>query len=193
MESWDKLDQTAWKPAEATRKRLFATMQYGVHGPCGNFKTATGGKGGTISGYQPICKPPSPPSPHPHPHPSHHHACVNASETDVVDMSSTQGWTCGNLLSSPADVADYFWWLLGPPSESNATALLTPESMKELLTFKTENYFGRNKTCPNYSCFGYGLGMMNFTSMDWGKMRSIINVWYSSRNGSESNCQWQLP
>lgn len=134
--SWDKLDQRAWQPDA----QLFKTMQYGVHGPCGKFATATRGTGGgSISGYQPICKPQPPPPPHrPPPPPRHHHPCVQPNQTDVVDMSSTQGWTCGNLMSTPTDVAEFFWHLLGPPSESKETAFLTPASMKEMLTFKTE-------------------------------------------------------
>ena len=143
---------------------MFDTMRYAVHGPCAEFRNAAGAKGGAIHGYQPICSPPPPPSPpHPGPHRHHDHRCVPANETDVYTMSCTQGWTCGNLVSTPQDVANFFFELLGPRSQTPA-ALLEPALLDEMLTFKLHNYFSYNLT-QTHGEFGYGLGMMNFTSM----------------------------
>jgi hypothetical protein len=80
----------------------------------------------------------------------------------VYDLSCLQGWTCGNLVAPTTSIADFFWSLLGPPSRDSSTALLRPESIKDILTFKLGTYLGKTGE------FGYGLGMMNFTSMNWG-------------------------
>merc|ERR1712178_538942 len=81
---------------------------------------------------------------------------------DVYTLSCLQGWTCGNLVAPTLSVAEFFWALLGPPSKDASTALLTPESMQEMLSFRTDLYLGKAHE------FGYGLGLMNFTSMNWG-------------------------
>ena len=56
------------------------------------------------------------------------------SEQDVADMSSTQGWTCGNLMSPVSDVAAFYWALLGP--ERARAKLLDEQSLQEMLTFR---------------------------------------------------------
>lgn len=83
-------------------------------------------------------------------------------DLDVYSLSCLQGWTCGNLVAPTISVADFFWTLLGPPSADSTAALLQSDSINEILSFKLGPYLG------NTDPFGYGLGMMNFTSMNWG-------------------------
>jgi len=90
------------------------------------------------------------------------HVIMSQKDLDVYDMSCLQGWTCGNLISPTISVAEFFWMLLGPPSKDPSTALLRPESVQDMLSFRLGTYLGRAGE------FGYGLGLMNFTSMNWG-------------------------
>lgn len=139
--SWDRFDQRSWIPASSSSS--FPNMYYPVHGQCRNFTSATGTDNhSTMHGYQTNWG-------------------LSWNESDVYDMSCTQGWTCGNLVAPTADVAEFFWTLLGPPSQG-ANAMLKESTLKEMLTFKSDTYFDSS------TFFGYGLGMMNFTSMDWG-------------------------
>ena len=142
--NWDMLDQRAWHGGSE-----FTGMFYGVHGPMQNFSTATGRVSGSVSGYQ---------------YARYHHQLPSA-QADVSNMSSTQGWTCGNLVTTPAQVAAFFWDLLGP-----GQTLLMPSTLQQMLQFYSCQYFGGNGTCNKNArgSFGYGLGLMNFTSMDWG-------------------------
>ena len=75
--------------------------------------------------------------------------CVNANESDVRNMSSTQGWTCGNLVTTVDQVALYFWTLLG----LDGGGLLSPAMLKgEMLKFESCVYFGgKNDTCTRNS------------------------------------------
>ena len=134
-ENWDAVDQRTWIPTDhPARSALFDGMGFAVHGPVGNFTTATDATGDVqaISGYQPLC------------HEVAGRACrrgVNSTnESDVRSMSSTQGWTCGNMMAPPRAVASFFYELLGPPSRE-PNPILSPESLQQMLTFKTGSYF----------------------------------------------------
>eukprot|EP00040_Diaphanoeca_grandis_P024939 m.137793 g.137793 ORF g.137793 m.137793 type:complete len:447 (-) comp29948_c2_seq1:12-1352(-) len=146
--NWDTLDQTSWMPSDNGNE--FNQMYYGVHGELKHFFDANKRTSSSIHGFQPM---------------SRFHN-LTANESDVINMSSTQGWTCGNLVAPPRDIASYFWRLLGPPSVGD-TALLSAKTQREMLTFRVQQYFPSRSTALNAS-FGYGLGMMNFTSMTWG-------------------------
>ena len=125
----------------------------GLHGELHNFTDAKGRRNSSIHGYQKACTAPIGPDTDP---------CAPANETNVYTMSATQGWTCGNLISSPRDVATFFWELLGPPSTGD-DPLLSAAMLEQMLSFKEAQYFDALS-----GVWGYGLGMMNFTSMNWG-------------------------
>jgi len=158
VDDWDQLDQTMWRKGHNIPG--ISDMKYAVHGPIGNFTTATGDGGTAVSGYQTVCRS------HRQEHGGRCLPVSMADDADVENMSSTQGWTCGNLMAPVSDVAAFYWGLLGPTQ--NKERLLSEASLNEMLTFRTENYFGRNRSATGPGSFGYGLGMMNFTSMDWG-------------------------
>ena len=66
------------------------------------------------------------------------------------------------MVSTPADVANFFWSLLGPRAD-----LLSPKMLAEMRSFLVHPYL--DQYGPNAGQFGYGLGLMNFTSMvPWG-------------------------
>jgi hypothetical protein len=50
-------------------------------------------------------------------------------------MSSTQGWTCGNLIAHPRSIASFYYELLGPPS-TQPDPILSPSSLEQMLSFK---------------------------------------------------------
>ena len=88
-------------------------MIYAVHGECSGFRSSSGQLGRSTHGFQKPCKGRVPTDP------QSHESCVqNASDVDVINMSCTQGWTCGNLVSRPADIAEFFWQLLGPQRQT---------------------------------------------------------------------------
>ena len=163
---WDRLDQASWMASPVDRRADFGTTLFAAHGLLENFTTAVAGqRGASVHGYQPVCRQPPPPPPHPQPP----HAplrsesqCVWPNQSDVHNMSSSQGWTCGNMVAAPRDVARFFWELLGPPSANASSALLAPPALAAMRTFVPGPYFGARHP------FGYGLGLMNFTSMNWG-------------------------
>ena len=131
--AWDRLDQRRWIPPALP----LDSVRYAVHGPCRNFSTATGRRAGSVPGYQPVC-------------PRHRHACVTAAQSDVSSMSSTQGWTCGNLAARPLDVARFFWALLAPNASQ---PLLTKASLDEMMRTRWAPFLGRSTP------FAYGLGV----------------------------------
>lgn len=145
---WDGFDQRSWIPPLSPHSS-FQDMYYPIHGCCSNFSSADPRrKGRTMHGYQKgkyVEKGIVP----------------NQEDLDVDSMSCLQGWTCGNLVAPTMSVADFFWALLGPPSTDATSALLHTDSVKEMLAFQPGPYLGD-------TVFGYGLGMMNFTSMNWG-------------------------
>eukprot|EP00039_Didymoeca_costata_P002660 m.61787 g.61787 ORF g.61787 m.61787 type:complete len:442 (+) comp11447_c0_seq1:116-1441(+) len=149
LKRYDELDQTRWFRNNTYAEQFLDDLMFADHGLLSNFSAShKPRRGSTISGYQPVCDL------------SRHfeHRCVNTSmESDVISMSSLQGWTCGNLIAPVSVVADFFWLLLGKK------AILREESLQEMLTFKQGDYFGYRP--PSW---GYGLGMMNFTNMTWG-------------------------
>lgn len=67
--------------------------------------------------------------------------------------ASSLGWTCGNMVARPIEVARFFWDLLGPVSRIvNATTLA---AMKPVRPFNSHWHNGS----PNYK---YGAGLMWF-------------------------------
>lgn len=156
--NWDNYDQSSWIPKSplASIPSSFHEMYYPVHGPCYNFSLARSGRSllstrrnATMHGFQRATY-------------VEKGVVPDRAGLDVQTLSCLQGWTCGNLVAPTISVADFFYVLLGPPSRDPRTALLRPESIRELLSFELGTYLG------NTNEFGYGLGMMNFTSMDWG-------------------------
>ena len=79
---------------------------------------------------------------------------------DTFDLSCTQGWTCGNVVTTTRDVARFFWQLLGPPSEHGS--LLSPASLRQMQAWQLTEFSPRS----TYQ-FSYGLGLMNFNTMPW--------------------------
>jgi hypothetical protein len=88
---WDKMDQTEWMrgPSNSSSSSnnsdkygIKYAIKYAIHHKCKAFDTSSGAHGSAIHGYQGVCRPSS--------H-HHHHDCVNASTTDVYNMSCTQG------------------------------------------------------------------------------------------------------
>ena len=162
--NWDKLNQGSWMDVVPSSMRekapggSFNKMYYGVHGPLSAFTTAVENQGmhTTLHGYQYVGLGPAV------------YGCNTSSDLtykscaalDVYTMSSTQGWTCGNLMTTPTSVVDFFWALLGPYRQRYN--LLSDASFAALLDFKIQAYFSDGPP------FGYGLGVMNFTSMSWG-------------------------
>jgi CubicO group peptidase (beta-lactamase class C family) len=156
--NWDVLDQRQWteqvprQMPEVQPGGSFDGMYYGMHGPYSGFTTAAASQGthSTVHGYQPALR---------------DSKCTTFSgcaALDVFDISATGGWTCGNLVSTPTSAADFFWALLGP--ERTKYALLNDKSYAEFLAWKKYAYFSDY----GMPAFGYGLGVMDFTSMDWG-------------------------
>jgi hypothetical protein len=153
MEGWDKVDQRDWIPESyqtSYPNSSFNDIYYPVHGACSNFTSARPGReNSTMHGFQQdkfIKKGIVP----------------DEDALDVISMSCLQGWTCGNLVAPTISIADFFWTLLGPPSLDPSTRLLRPDTLEEMLSFRNGTYLGEANP------FGYGLGMMNFTSMNWG-------------------------
>ena len=141
---WDRMNQREWVPNSTGN--AFESMRFGIHGKCRNFSGSNGKyDGSTISGYQ--------------------GRSYTWRNVDVRNLSVTQGWTCGNLVARPLDVAHFFWSLLGPGRQS--TPLMSNAALSEMLDFQHGPYFdGQGE-------FSYGLGLMNFSTMlDWGFNRS---------------------
>ena len=137
-------------------------LRFAVHGLVENFTTASkGASGHGISGYQPVC---------PDPEEGYRRCVMYTNQSDVRTMSSTQGWTCGNLMAPPRAVASFFYELLGPPS-TGPNPLLSPESLRQMLTFKEQGYFGHRDV------FGYGLGMVSTKTYSLiPSLRSLCNI-----------------
>lgn len=77
---------------------------------------------------------------------------------DVYDVSCTNGWTCGNLISNAADAAVFIRALLG-----DGERIITKQSRKEMLKFKK---FDKSKAWA----YGmpYGLGIMDLGAFNAG-------------------------
>lgn len=89
-----------------------------------------------------------------------HRDPANASTwVDVFGLSCTQGWTCGNLVATPRAVAEFFYLLLGE------RRLLSNRSLEAMQEWKP-TAFAKSQT--HAGSFQYGLGLMDFNSMDWG-------------------------
>merc|ERR1711920_969841 len=60
-------------------------------------------------------------------------------QTTIYDQNpSILGWTCGNMVASPRDVAKFFYELLDDTIEHDRTSqLLTDASRKEMVNFHT--------------------------------------------------------
>ena len=151
---WDQLDQTAWTHGRSDFKETY----YGVHGPCINFTDAQKRRSGVVSGYQPVCDSPF--------HPGRGDCVDFANQSNILHMSCTQGWTCGNLATTVSQVAAFFWQLLSPASGHR---ILNATTLAHMLAFEKCSYFRHPKgklncakTGDNSSrVWGYGLGLMN--------------------------------
>ena len=75
----------------------------------------------------------------------------------ISTLSVIHIYAGGNMVAQPIDVAEFFWQLLGTKT------LLRGSLLSEMLTFREEMYL------HSAGVSGYGLGVMNFTSMlPWG-------------------------
>ena len=139
---WDVLDQAAALVRPGVPAGSFAATRFPVHGRCSAFETATRRTGHTsVHGYE------------------NPRATSGLGAVDTSGLSCTQGWTCGNAVSTPREVARFFWLLLGPPR-----ALLSPASLRQMMTWQPTQF----RPSPSKGNFSYGLGLMDFNSMDWG-------------------------
>ena len=95
----------------------------------------------------------------------------------------------GNLETSANVVSDFFYALLGP--ERHKYGILKDETLATMLDFKTGAYFGRNRSDAAPGAFGYGVGMMNFTSMNWGFANHGLYYGHNGRNSARTtpSCQ----
>eukprot|EP00928_Gymnodinium_smaydae_P072992 TRINITY_DN56265_c0_g1_i1.p1 TRINITY_DN56265_c0_g1~~TRINITY_DN56265_c0_g1_i1.p1 ORF type:complete len:417 (+),score=74.28 TRINITY_DN56265_c0_g1_i1:93-1343(+) len=80
---------------------------------------------------------------------------------DVSNMSCTNGWTCGNLLSNGGDAAVFVRALLGKGDQ-----VLSSKMQKEMLTFKPLSQ-GWGKGIP------YGLGLMDMSKKVKGQVGEV--------------------
>merc|ERR1711972_810684 len=82
-------------------------------------------------------------------------SCTACKPADVSNMSCTNGFTCGNLVAPPMEVARFVWALF-------MRKLLKPGTMKEMLDYKMLGTSGSTdgQTCGGF-CSGclYGLGV----------------------------------
>ena len=163
---WDLLNQLA--PLTRASTTEFEETRFPVHGPCYGFVTATGEAGGTtIHGYQ-----------------SAGHT-EGLGVVDTYGLSCTQGWTCGNMVTTPRNVARFFWRLLRPVSASPVSRSASPSASARAAHAEGGGLASQGALISNASLtqmrawlptglrpgdvtFEYGLGLMNFNSMDWG-------------------------
>ena len=158
---WDLLNQLA--PLTRASTTEFEETRFPVHGPCYGFVTATGEAGGTtIHGYQ-----------------SAGHT-EGLGVVDTYGLSCTQGWTCGNMVTTPRNVARFFWRLLRPVSRSASPSASARAAHAEGGGLASQGALISNASLtqmrawlptglrPGDVTFEYGLGLMNFNSMDWG-------------------------
>jgi CubicO group peptidase (beta-lactamase class C family) len=140
---WDKLDQRAWiinHTAAAGAPPPFDSMRFPVHGLCNDSRDSAGDHlNSSTHGYQLMCRDPS------HlPPPQSKTSCVwEPGLQDTLDMSCTQGWTCGNMLAVPSDIAEFWWRLLGP--DRGQHPLLNSTTLAEMITFEQGHYFGSER------------------------------------------------
>ena len=66
-------------------------------------------------------------------------------------------------MGTPREVARFFWELLGPPREEGA--LLSAASLKQMEAWRP-TLFAHSTALE--TPFSYGLGLMDFNTMDWG-------------------------
>jgi len=81
--------------------------------------------------------------------------CSQCQGKNVMDMSCTNGFTCGNMVSPPKDVARFMWHLF----EGH---LLQPSSLQEMLSSQLLGPKGAPEypSCSSFaSGYGYGLGL----------------------------------
>lgn len=110
-------------------RELFPDMQFAVHGTCSKYLNVADAE----------C-----------------HECQGA---NLLDMSCTNGFTCGNMVAPPEEVARFVWYLF----EGH---LLGPSALQEMLTFHKLGPDGASpdvSISPNCHGFcdgcGYGLGV----------------------------------
>jgi CubicO group peptidase (beta-lactamase class C family) len=127
--SWDTYNQSMSIPANLQQEMKHT--KFGVHGTCEHYGTV---HGLTIDGL-PWHKP-----------------------SDVYNMSCTNGWTCGNLLSSAGDAAKFVKALLGPGER-----VLNADLQNEMLNLTALTH-GWSVGLP------YGLGLMDLSH--WFKLPS---------------------
>jgi CubicO group peptidase (beta-lactamase class C family) len=84
----------------------------------------------------------------------HGYSSNGTNDVDVYDVSCTNGWTCGNLLSSAGDAAIFARALLG--NEERVVKKSTREEMVKFHPFDAEKAWSAG--------IHYGLGVMDFSA-----------------------------
>ena len=108
--NWDKMNQREWVPKKNEFSSNFNSIKYGIHGKCKNFSGWDNVYDGqSIHGYQNVKDSMLP-------------ATIN--QSDVYNISVLQGWTCGNMVAKPVDIAEFFWTLLGPGRNDSSPLLV---------------------------------------------------------------------
>ena len=189
---WDAYDQRRGALPPALSAALRSTA-FPAHGPCGNFRGGTwDGENGTAAhGYQRAwrCE-----SARGHPlSPQDVERCEQSypgAWSDVINMSCTSGWACGNLAASPPDVSAFMYHLhglappLGPVVKSQA--LLSQMTKFKPLCIQDN---------PVYPCephWSYGLatiqGIQGDIGCDLYAPGSCSNCSYRSESGRVMDC-----
>jgi hypothetical protein len=154
-----------------------------VHGPCSGFVTATGEAGGTtIHGYQ-----------------SAGHT-EGLGVVDTYGLSCLQGWTCGNMVTTPRNVARFFWLLLRPVSRSASPSASARAAHAEGGGVTSQGPLISNASLtqmrawlptglrPGDVTFEYGLGLIELGKGWTGHTGQIIGweafAFYNSRTGA---------
>jgi len=93
-------------------------------------------------------------------------------KTTIYDQNPTiLGWTCGNMVASPKDVARFFYNLLDEDAAGNSTGLLSSSSRKEMTDFKALT------TGWGSGYLRYGAGLMDLSyGFDYKNPQNRIKV-----------------
>jgi CubicO group peptidase (beta-lactamase class C family) len=128
VDSWDAYSQVSGLPEDLMSSMLHTS--FALHGPCAKYTKV-------------------------HAYTKQHltHNPYQAEWVDVYNFSCTNGWTCGNLMSTGADAARFVRALLGDGERVLSAAL-----QKEMLITQPFSR-GWSKGLP------YGLGLMDFSGL----------------------------
>ena len=89
-----------WLGLDQDQTKWFANTFFPTHGPCHNFHTAVRGQtAGAIMDTNLISNPDIISYSHTHTLPGSIHGYEHHSQTDVYNVSCTQGWTCANMVA----------------------------------------------------------------------------------------------